>query len=159
MRTMILLLAAALVAGCGSGGAATSTDVKLQNATARSTSLSNGVYEVTFDVVNGATRAIDRLQDVRLSTGGAPLQNANAVACAGSPWTLPPGGSSGVVTLEVSFGSQPTLSIECDASGLRMASTTLVSPPSAPAQSFEVRIEGLLTDAEPFVATATAPIL
>jgi hypothetical protein len=158
MRTMILL-AAALVAGCGSGGTATSTDVKLQNATARSTSLSNGAYEVTFDVVNGATRAIDRLQDVRLSTGGAPLQNANAVGCSGSPWTLPPGGSSGVITLEVSFGAQAALSVECDASGLHMTSTALVSPPSAPAQSFELRVEGLLTDAEPFVATAMAPIL
>jgi hypothetical protein len=156
MRAM-LICAIALAAGCGNGGPATSTDVKLMNATARATSLSSNAYEVTFAVVNGATRAIDRVEDVRLSTGGAPLQNANAVGCAGWPWTLSPGGSSGVVTLDITLGSQPTLAIECqDAASVK---TSLVSPPSAPAATFEIRIEGLLTDAEPFVATATAPIL
>ena len=153
----ILICAIAIAAGCGNGGPATSTDVKLMNATARATSLASNAYEVTFAVVNGATRAIDRVEDVRLSTGGAPLQNANAVACADWPWTLSPGGTSGVVTLDVTFGGQPTLSIECQDN--IEAKTTLLSPPSAPSQSFEIRVEGLLTDAEPFIATATAPIL
>jgi hypothetical protein len=152
----LLICTIALAAGCGSGPA-TSTDVKLMNATARATSLASNNYEVTFAVVNGATRAIDRVEDVRLSTGGAPLQNANAVGCASSPWTLSPGGSSGVVTLDVNFGGQPTLAIECQE--LASVKTTLVSPPSAPSTSFEIRVEGLLTDAEPFIATATAPIL
>jgi hypothetical protein len=154
MRTMIIIALA--LAGCGSGPV-TSTDVKLMNATARATSLANNAYEVTFAVVNGATRAIDRVEDVRLSTSGVPLQNASAVGCSASPWTLAPGGSSGVVTLDVTFGSQPTLAIECQ--GLAEVRTSLVSPPSAPAATFEIRVEGLLTDAEPFIATATAPIL
>jgi hypothetical protein len=153
----ILICAIALAAGCSNGGPVTSTDVKLMNATARATSLANNNYEVTFSVVNGATRAIDRVEDVRLSTGGAPLQNANAVACADWPWTLSPGGTSGVVTLNVSFGAQPSLAVECQQN--LDATTSLVSPPSAPATSFEIRVEGLLTDAEPFIATATAPIL
>lgn len=152
MRMMILALA---LAGCGSNGVATSTDVKLQNATAHPTMA--GTYELTFSVVNGASRAIDRVEDVAISTGGAPLQNANAVGCAGFPWTLPPGGASGVVTIDVTFGATPRLSVECDSSELH--GTTLLSPPSAPAQTFEVRVQGLFTDAEPFVATATAPIL
>jgi hypothetical protein len=157
MKRMILVSLAAALAGCGSGGVATSTDVKLQNATAHQTSLASGDYELTFAVVNGASRAIDRIQDVRLSTGGQPLQNANAVSCQGAPWTLAPGGSSGVVALDVVFGAHPQLSIECESTAVD-AATALVSPPTAPAATFEVRIEGLLTDAEPFVATATAPI-
>lgn len=140
--------------GCGSGGVATSTDVRLQNATAHPTSAGN--YELTFSVVNGASRAIDRIEDVALSTGGAPLQNANAIGCATFPWTLSPGGSSGVVTIGVTFGGQPRLSVECESNG--SSTTTLLSPPSAPASTFELRIEGLFTDAQPFVATATAPI-
>ncbi|HWE30946.1 MAG TPA: hypothetical protein VHB97_23225 [Polyangia bacterium] len=156
MKRMILVLLAAL-AGCGSGGVSTSTDVKLQNATAHQTSLGGNVYELTFAVVNGAARAIDRIDDVRLSTGGQPLQNATAVSCQGSPWTLAPGGSSGVVTLDVSFGAQPRLSVQCDDTAVD-AATALVSPPSAPAASFDIRVEGLLTDAQPFIATATAPI-
>ena len=155
MRTTILL-ATALVAACGSGGVATSTDVKVQNATAHQTSLGGNRYELTFSVTNGASRAIDRIEDVRLSTGGAPLQNASAVACDRAPWTLPPGGSSGVVSLDVAFGAQPSLAIECD--GGPSVATELVAPPTAPSTTFELRIEGLLTDAEPFVATATAPI-
>jgi hypothetical protein len=156
MRTGIVLSTLVLAAR-GSGGVQTSTDVKLENATAHQTSLGGNRYELTFAVTNGATRAIDRVQDVRLSTGGAPLQNANAVTCDRAPWTLPPGGSSGVVSVDVSFGSNPTLGIECDGVASEMA-TMLVSPPTAPADSFEIRIEGLLTDAEPFIATATAPI-
>jgi hypothetical protein len=156
MRT-IVICAIALCAGCGNGGTPTSTDVKLMNATARATSLASNAYEVTFAVVNGATRAIDRVEDVRLSTSGVPLQNANAVGCNQWPWTLSPGGTSGVITLEVTFGMQPALAIECqDNTSVR---TSLVSPPSAPAGTFEIRVEGLLTDAEPFIATATAPIL
>jgi len=155
MRFMILL-AAALVAGCGSGGVSTSTDVKLQNATAHATTA--GTWELTFSASNGAMHAIDRIEDVRVSTGGAPLQNANAVACQTTPWTLPPGGSSGVITIDVTFGSQPAIGVECDDSGLRRSTTALVSPPSAPADTFELRVQGLFTDAQPFVATATAPI-
>jgi hypothetical protein len=155
MRSILVISMMAL-AGCGSGGVATSTDVKLQNATAHQTSLGGNVYELTFAVVNGAPRAIDRLQDVRVSTGGAPLQNANAVGCAGSPWTLAPSASSGVISVDVAFGAQPRLSVEGESSG--DAETALVSPPTAPADSFEIQIDGLLTDAQPFVATATAPI-
>ena len=155
MRTMILL-AASLIAGCGSGGVSTSTDVKLENATAHATSA--GTWELTFSAINGATHAIDRIEDVRVSTGGAPLQNANAVACQSTPWTLPPAGSSGVITVDVTFGTQPAIGVECDDSGLRRSTTSLVAPPSAPADTFELRVQGLFTDAQPFIATATAPI-
>lgn len=156
MKRMILVLVTAL-AGCGSGGVATSMDVKLQNATAHQTSLGGNVYELTFAMVNGASRAIDRIEDVRLSTGGQPLQNASAVSCHNAPWTLAPGGSSGVITVDVSFGGQARLTIECEDNAVETG-TSLVSPPSAPAGAFDVRVEGLLTDAQPFVATTTAPI-
>ena len=148
----ILICAIALV-GCGASGP--STDVKLQNATAHPTATSS--YELTFSVHNDATRAIDRIEDVALSTGGAPLQNANAVSCGSYPWTLAPGGSSGVITIDVTFGGTPRLSVECESNG--SSTTALLSPPSAPASTFELRVQGLFTDAEPFVATATAPIL
>jgi hypothetical protein len=169
----IFVIAITALAGC-SGGVATSTDVKLKNATAHRLSSAScptasggsaacAVYELTFAVSNEATRAIDRVEDVELSTGGQPLQNQTAVGCGTSPWTLPPGGASGVLSVDVTFGPQPMLAIECSSglvtSGGAVAASSLVTPPSAPGQSFELRIEGLLTDAQPFVATADAPIL
>ncbi len=156
MRTTCMMIALAL-AGCGSGGVMTSTDVKLVNPSARATSVSNGAYEVTFAVVNGAMRSIDRIEDVLLSTGGSPLQNDHAIGCSASPWTLPSGGASGVITLDVTFHAPATLSVQCD-DGTGFTSTALVSPPSAPADSFDVRVEGLLTDAQPFVATGHAAL-
>jgi hypothetical protein len=172
MRGILVLSITALV-GC-SGGVATSSDVKLKNATAHMLSHATcptagggnaacAVYQLTFAVVNEATRAIDRVDDVQLSTGGQPLQNQTAIGCSTSPWTLPPGGASGVLTLDVTFGPQPMLAIECSTglitTGGAVASSGLVSPPSAPSDSFELRVEGLLTDAQPFVATAQAPLL
>ncbi len=156
MRT-IILLATALAAGCGSGGVSTSTDVKLQNATAHA--LGTGTWQLTFSVVNGAHESIERIEDVRVSTGGAPLQNARAVACTTSPWTLGPGAASGVINVDVTFGAKPELAIDCDGGAELQSSTDLVSPPSAPADTFELRVQGLFTDAQPFVATATAPML
>ncbi len=173
MRGTYVLLITAL-AGCSSG-VTTSSDVKLENATAHLMSsgtcpTSSGgalapcaTYQLTLSLRNEASRAIDRVEDVKLSTGGAPLQNQSAVGCAASPWTLPPGGESGVVTLLVTLGPQASLSIDCgDDVGIadgEEASTFLVAPPSAASSSFDLRIEGLLTDAQPFAATAHAPIL
>lgn len=155
MKAMTMVALAAL-AGCGSGGVATSTDVKLQNATAHA--LSASTWELTFSVINGAHQSIERVEDVRVSTGGAPLQNASAVECAASPWTLAPGAASGVVNVDVSFGANPALAVDCFGLLDNRASTALVAPPSAPADTFELRVQGLFTDAQPFVATATAPM-
>lgn len=156
MKAMMMMALAAL-AGCGSGGVSTSTDVKLQNATAHATTA--GSWQLTFSVINGAHESIERIEDVRVSTGGAPLQNASAVACASSPWTLGPGAASSVINIDVTFGAKPTLAVDCfDGAIGSQATTSLVSPPSAPADTFELRVQGLFTDAQPFVATATAPM-
>ena len=153
---MTIVLAMAIVAGCGSGGVATSNDVTLENATAHATAA--GTWELTFSVDNHGRQSIERVEDVRVSTGGAPLQNAAAVYCASSPWTLTPSGFSGVVDVDISFGGNPTLAVDCDNDADGKATTALVSPPSGPADTFELRVQGLFSDAQPFVATATAPI-
>ncbi|HXU74246.1 MAG TPA: hypothetical protein VN947_33355 [Polyangia bacterium] len=164
----VWVIAIAALAGCGNG-VSVSSDVKLENATAHL--MTSGTcptaggalapcasYQLTFALQNDAQKAIDRVEDVQLSTGGAPLQNGSAIGCAGSPWTLPPGGASGVVDVVVSFGPEASLSVECNDDSVARATAALVSAPSAPGDSFDVKIEGLLSDAQPFMATAHAPI-
>ena len=153
---MTIWLATALVAGCGSGGVATSNDVTLQNATAHATAA--GAWELTFSVDNHGHETVERIEDVRVSTGGAPLQNAAAVYCASSPWTLTPDSFSGVVDVDVSFGANAMLAVDCAGAADGQVTTSLVSPPTGPADTFELRVQGLFSDAQPFVATATAPI-
>ena len=171
MRGILVLSITALV-GCGGGGVATSMAVKLENATAHATFHGDcndaggaeacTVYELTFSVVNGARQAIDRVQDVQLVTGGQPLQNMTAVGCASAPWTLASGASSGVVAVDVTFSAHPSLAVQCSESTLdghfTVSSTLLGSVPSTPADSFDLRVVGLLSDAQPFAAEAHAPI-
>jgi hypothetical protein len=171
MRAIFVIGFVAL-AGCGSG-VNVSDAVKLQNATAHLVSSGTcpsaggalapcATYQLTFAMQNGAPKAIDRVDDVTLATGGATLQNANAVGCATSPWTLPSGGASGVLEVQLSFGPAASLSIQCYGSQSiagGAASASLLSAPTAATDSFDLRIEGLLSDAQPFVATAHAPIL
>lgn len=164
----IWVLGIAALAGCGSG-VSVSDDVKLENATAHL--MTSGTcpttggalapcasYQLTFALANKAVKAIDRVDDVQLSTGGAPLQNGAAIVCASSPWTLPPGGASGVVDVVVNFGPEASVSVDCNDYAAARATALLVSAPSAPGDSFDVKIEGLLSDAQPFMATAHAPI-
>ncbi len=169
MRTILIAVAVATGA-CGSG-VPTSSDVKLQNATAHVKSRficmnptgSCNTYELNFVVVNGANRAVDRVDNVLVSTGGAPLSTATAVTCNGPPWTLAPGGQSGVVNLDVTLGVQAYLRIDCEpppgASNAATPETTLVGAPYAPSSSFDLRIQGLLSDAQPFEATAHATLI
>jgi hypothetical protein len=165
----VLLITA--LGGCGSG-VSVSDDVKLENATAhlmsQGTCPTTGgalapctAYELTFSVANnGATKWIDRVEDVKVSTGGQELQAASAVGCGGEPWTITAGAASGVLSIFVSFGPQASLSIPCDVStAADVDATTILSAPSAAGDSFDVKIEGLLSDAQPFMATAHAPIL
>ena len=167
MRTLLVLGIAAL-AGCGNG-VSVSSDVKLENATAHLTTSGTcptaggalapcASYQLTFALENNAAKAIDRVDDVQLSTGGAPLQNGAAVACSTAPWTLPPGGVSGVIDVVVNFGPEASLSVDCNDYSAARATALLVSAPSAPGDSFDVKLEGLLSDAQPFMATAHAPI-
>jgi hypothetical protein len=169
--TYVLLITAALGAGCGSG-VSVSSAVKLENATAhlmsQGTCPTTGgalapctAYELTFAVSNGAKKAIDRLEDIALWTGGEELQNATAVSCGTEPWTQPAGDESSVVSVYVTFGPNASLTIPCDTSSVTVDSggTALLSAPSAAGDSFDVKVEGLLIDAQPFMATAHAPIL
>ena len=169
MTKAIWMMGLAALAGCGSG-VAVSSDVHVQNATAHlvqsGTCPTTGgalapcaSYQLTFALQNGAPKAIERVEDVTLSTGGAALQNASAVGCATSPWTLAPGGGSGVLELDVSFGPAASLSIACYGGESLAGATMLLSAPTAAGDSFDLRIEGLLSDAQPFAATAHAPIL
>lgn len=167
MRGIFVLSITALV-GCGSGGGVmTSSAVELQNATAHLTSqypcaAPSGAsgqcldYQITLSVANGARQGIDRVQDVQLAMGDQPLKNANAVQCDGPPWTLGSGAMSSVITLNVTLGASPKLNVECDnGDGV---STALTQAPSTPADAFDVRVLGLLSDAQPFEADTTAMI-
>lgn len=174
MRGILVLSITALV-GCGSGGVSTSTAVQLDNATAHATlhgtctppgmagsSEPCTVYEITFSVANGARQAIDRVGDVQLSTGGQPLMNMQAIGCNSTPWTLGSGAMSGVITVDVTFSAHPWLQVQCDGGYAYgepdRSGSLLLQSPGAPGDSFDLRVEGLLSDAQPFVATANAPI-
>lgn len=108
---------------------------------------------MTFAIENGALEAIDRVQEVNVTAGkGKPV--TFPISCQSRDWLLPPDTSSGVIELELG-GSADYPYLRYDPScGSSYSSSGLFGTGS----SVTVELKGLLEDATPWKAQATAQL-
>ncbi len=160
MRAILALLTLITI-GCGSGATMTppmqSGPITMQNPSVRK--VAEGSYNVTFVLTNNAYQSstIVRADLVRLMWGGQ-IVSAD-IGCTGAPFVSTEQ-TTPVITVNLKLASgMAIVNADCGNSGTDY--TTEGTPASAPKSGDEivVAIDGILNDAAPFTAAASAPVL
>jgi hypothetical protein len=158
-----LFLFALLVIGGCSGGASMPAPlqtgpVTVENPSARL--VAQGAYNVTFMLKNGSfgSKEIARADLLRMTWGGQALR-VN-FECTGQPFVGEGSATSPVITIGLRLlESSAVLSAECSSSPRDYEADGLPAAAPKSGDTIVVAVDGILSDATPFTATANAPVL